>query len=520
MQSPAESPQSQFMRWCAPVLAVLAAYLFCFRFSGLLDYPNLLARASILKRCLFGDAQICANYSVRWYPIPYMLDDLTIASFEAVFSPWWAEQISLFFLLAVLAVGWYRLFIAVNGRPNAALLAGYFLVLSNFYMKGFYPFVLSSALVLWWLSWWWPRRENASLRARLLLSLGLVIIFEIHLAGFVSAAACVACYELHHLIRVLPEKGGFRRWLQNALRYWPIAATAVAFFLLQQAITGTLHERSYSAWESHWSEGWFRGKLLRMTYPVVNHNKFIDIGLFAAVFIVAIAAPPNRLLRKLLADSWFFLACAFVAFYWMTPDVFMAASDVDLRFMYTAYFVFLLAVGGVTVTRRWTNSVCAVLLAAHFATYFYYKQGMNSALTPLAQALEAVPPGKRLVEINSVSGYPATELSRADPFPHFAAYYIQRGGALVGGLFSCRQNKNLAYFCYSDAAYSTADYTPQFYGLPQMSTKSIAALAAKFDYVLVQEPSPALVDKNFPAPQFERVFQSGAVYLFRNAVKS
>jgi hypothetical protein len=103
-----------------------------------------------------------------------------------------------------------------------------------------------------------------------------------------------------------------------------------------------------------------------------------------------------------------------------------------------------------------------------------------------------------------------------NPFPHFANYYILNGGKIVGGLFDCKKNKTMQYFCIESQEMSTDDYhINQFYGIKKVGDNNISKMTKMFDYILILglEDSDYIYSR-LSSTKFSLIYQKDYVYLF------
>lgn len=140
---------------------------------------------------------------------------------------------------------------------------------------------------------------------------------------------------------------------------------------------------------------------------------------------------------------------------------------------------------------------------------------MDREVAKVIRMIDQIPPGQRVTEINSQVNFPAGRTSRVNPFSHLASYYILRGGAMTDGLLSCQMNPNIPYFCYRHSEDATTTFRYQFEGLPSLDAGSIAELRNRFDYLVVIEPSAALVEQKLLGAHFQKIAQEDPAYLFK-----
>ena len=487
-------------------------YVFAFRFNGFLDLPNHMARAYIMLHCFNGGAAaVCQHFQVSFVPVPFLLADLTLVASLAVFSVGVAEKVAVFFLLVLTIAAWYLLYNELNGSRAAGYLAGLALVLNNFLYNGFYAYVFSVALALLWVRLWWPRRNDKTVGSQLVLSVTLAIIFGFHLAGFLLAFLIYAMYDLHtHLLHRAPD---FRRWWNTTLRGAPVYATFVGLYVFQQSVVG----RTAAAGGIEYKP--LPSKLATILYPFINFSRWLDLALLAAILILLFSAVPRRSVINVVRSFWGFVAAMFFLAFVVLPTSAHGVYDFDVRFLMLAYFALFLAVGRFADAGRRTQLGIVAALAISYGVGLYWKSQYNKELAAVERVLRMVPAEASLAQVNSRRNYPFPQHSRVSPFAHFGTYHILQGGSLVGELFDCRFNQNLAYFCYRDADVADADHFKfQFLGTPAVTAADLDRLGRLYDYVLVTGHSPGdPMLRKYHRQRFQMVAQHQEAALFRTA---
>lgn len=263
---------------------------------------------------------------------------------------------------------------------------------------------------------------------------------------------------------------------------------------------------------------WWILKLVRFSYVTFNHSKYFDSAVFVLAILYLLSILNRQSLRDYAKHFWLFCAALFMAAYLVTPDISHGGADVDLRFLLPGYFLMFLGLGCLIEDSRRARFAMGVVVFLQFGLNLSFQFPMQQQLSTMSRALDHVPPGQRLVEVNSRFNFPVGNLSRVNPLSHFSAYYLLRGGFLVDGLINCYMNPNLPYFCYRRPEDATITFKYEFNGLPALNADDIRQLTERFNYILVVEPTAQLVEERLPASQFERVFHEGDVYILKTAL--
>ena len=125
---------------------------------------------------------------------------------------------------------------------------------------------------------------------------------------------------------------------------------------------------------------------------------------------------------------------------------------------------------------------------------------------------------KSLVEINSIRNYPTNSGSRVNPFPYFSQYNVINNGGLVGGLFNCKANKNISYFCYSNDGILPLEYIKyQFFGITDVDRRDLTKIAVNYDYILlIGNESEDYIHSKIDTDIFTLIRKDDYIYLFQN----
>ena len=169
-------PESLIVIAVALELAVaLSAHHFPYQ-----DPYNHLARYSLISRIWFGDPP---GYVVfRWIPTGYIAGDVVGALLVHYIGAVATLRILDAACLIALPLGMYSLLLKSAPSQRGWALVGVLFGFASYFMVGFLNFSLGLGLTFCWLALWYPRRANTSWLARILLAIGAVLLFLVHLA--------------------------------------------------------------------------------------------------------------------------------------------------------------------------------------------------------------------------------------------------------------------------------------------------------------------------------------------------
>lgn len=464
--------------WAIIPIVLVAIYIFAFKFNGLLDMPNHLARAHIMRTCIVDpNNPLCNHYFTKISPFPYFLSDVTLMAYLSFFPPLLAEKIALFVLLSLFIISWYLFYKKINGSINIGYIAGLSLVLNNYFYNGFYAYLFSVVLALFWLTIWWQIRDSKTIINQIGLSFFMTVIFAFHLAGFLFVFIIYCLYDFYTAFSKIQSKLKFL--INNFIKGTPIIVTFVGLYLLQQlssekSLMGAIEYKP------------LLNKMLTVLYPFINYSKLNDSIIVFLMFVVLIFSIDVSLIYRFTRNFWTIVSIIFFFFFIITPTAAHGVYDFDCRFLPIAYLTLFVAIGSINNKRSYCAYILASVLIVSFSLSLYYKNMTNKELLKIDDVLSYSQNNKKLIEINSIRNFPSDSVSRVSSFPHFSCYYILGSGGLVGGLFDCKSNPNISYFCYKDKKIQNLDYYKyQLQGINVLEKQDLIKIAQIFDYVLL-----------------------------------
>jgi hypothetical protein len=496
-------------------LLFAAAYVFAFDYNGYLDLPEHMARAHVLLSCLpkgLANLAFCDQFTVTWSFLPYFFSDTVLMGSLYLFPPLLAEKVAIFVLIGLFVCGWFVLYRTVVGDINIGYLTGLLLVLNNYLFGGFFAYVLSLSLCMFWIAFWWRCRDSKTIANQSLLIVGLIILFGVHLAGFLFAVLFYGFYELHRILTA--ERGCRTAAIIKALGGFPLFVAFLGLYLIHQ------QSSDYTALITvHYKPVIY--KLATVLYPFINHSKPIDFVLFVTVLILLVISQDRSRITQLIRSYWMWAFVGFLGLFLIMPTEALGAYDFDARFLMPAYTALFIALGIYCDPSLIMRVSLTMLIVMSFCFNFYNKLLVNRNLIAVAELMQSVPPNASLAEVNSIRNVPNEKLSRVSPLPRFYMYHLLRNNVrqtIVPGLFDCRSNRNMPYFCYRDGSLNSAQYfRHQFLGLPKLSDGDLRNLAGLFNYVLVLEHrGKTYVNARMPPDVFQLVKQNQYAYLFRS----
>ncbi|MGA8196648.1 MAG: hypothetical protein WB902_25170, partial [Acetobacteraceae bacterium] len=184
------------MKWALAVLcAILLAPLALVDVPPLLDYPNHLARATVLASGA-ADPVLSRMYATHWAIIPNLGTDLALLPLLHVLPIHLAGRVVVGCAILLPVFGTIAYSRATFGTRSAWPLASGLIAYNATLLLGFVNFVAAIGIALLLAGAWIIWRDRAPRRTLALAVIGTVALFFCHLMGLVFFYALIAGYEL------------------------------------------------------------------------------------------------------------------------------------------------------------------------------------------------------------------------------------------------------------------------------------------------------------------------------------
>ena len=492
--------------------------IWCFNFGATLDLPNHLARANILNNCLFSHSgSSCDYFNVSFVPIPYFLSDCILSLIlKIVPSSILSEKVALTLAILILSHAWTKLYYSVNNRFDCFWILGAPFLVSNFLLTGFFAFVLSIAISLYALSYWWPRRDSLTPVTYLNISLLIILGYSTHLSALPFIGFPIMAYYFFSI--VIRQKLDFSNLFKAFLNCAPILGTFLILYITQQLLTSDT-ANSPLAFRS------ITKKIMALTFPFANFHKIYDSILvlvpYLLIFLVVIASKKYR--TELTKSFWLFASLVFFMLFAISPVEAMGVYDVDVRFLGVSFFFLLIAFGNlITETHRGFKLITTISLVSYFSIAFYYKYKIDMQLKPAWEFMSYIEKDRKVLLVNSIRNIPDPQNSRISPFPYFPLHlFAENKVSYVSGLFTCKSNQNISYFCFTDKNEQELNYfNLQFEGIDHLSENDLKIASKYYDTILVISPKDeAEIRQKFKSSAYSEFKHDGIFYLYQLGTK-
>lgn len=405
-------------------LAALAAVpLFLTALPPLLDYPNHLARLSLLPQ--LPDPILRQFYRVAWAPLPNLAMD-GIVPLLAVFMPLaWAGKVFIFLTFLLLAGGTAAIGRAVFGDWSAWSCLAFLLLYTRLLLWGFTGYLFGCGLALAALAAWLALRESPwALRLALGCAFALAIYLA-HLLAFGLYAVMIAAYESGEIWRRRPSFGAAARAL--AIGGAPFLPALV------------LMARNSSTGQIIYANPLRKIDLLFSVFD--NYNRIFDVTCFVLLALALGLAFWRRWIK--LAPEMAAPLIGLSIVYLAMPTQLFTAAGADRRI---PMMIFLVLIGG----SRWVASGAAwekrfiaaagAMFLLRLAVIAFVWRGSGVLYAELIPGLDKLPPGSCVAVSFDGEGI---SVQRA-PLTHFANLAVARRDAFVTTIFAYPDQQPIA----------------------------------------------------------------------------
>ena len=435
--------------WTAYV--VYFAQLASFPFQ---DYPNHLARASILADLIFhGGQRFGAAYEFHFTIAPYVLHDALLTSLVAALGVVGGGTVFMIMVLLSLPCALIFYMRANKLAPRAELfvvIISSYLATDWFFLMGFMAFRLALAFIL--VSIALANLLRARFRRDVFAWYGVTL-----LAGYLTHLTSLVFFA-----PVLAVSGALRLWFRTttlrreALLWLPVATLLAVHFAFIAIHHDAAHPASY---DYYW--GTVYNKLHHLNWEFERFDgRPSPVMMYTLVACAAWAMWRHFRLRTLARPEvieQLALAATFLVLYWILPSAYQDSTFVDVRAlcMVTLFVLFacLHALPSQDLGRSFAlPSVLAVavgVMCLNLAYLVLHMHRNEAWLERYRRVVAAVPAGARVLPIY-------TQQSQMDiaPFLHAASYVALDRAAVIPYLFSGDRGDLMTYFNYRQRPYT------------------------------------------------------------------
>jgi hypothetical protein len=418
-------------------------------FPPLLDYPNHLARAFVLRHLHDPAYKFSSWYASDWGLYPYLGMDASMFVLDRIFPVETAGRVFLSLCaLAFPAAAWFFLREAHPGEDWIALwaaLAAY----NVFFLVGFLNFDLGLAVGMFAFGLWlrWMRLGGAKRWAATLIAVSA--LYFTHLLAFGLVGITLTIYALLS-----------RRSLRQVAMSWLLFVPGAIAYLHSSRVGLGAQSVVYQDWHDKIAQ---LGKIMHGYAPTLD---WITLAALPIFFLLAWWR--NRAFRW--DWPWFGTAAFLFAAFWIIPWAYGDGSDLDIRVL-PLLFVTIFAVARIGPRGRLLAALPLLLFAARMVSITRYWVAAQPELAGLAASFDATPRDAMVLQIVRGDQDPIER-----PFSHFWAYGVIRRGWFSPYLFDYPRETpmRITYDSYTD----DNAWDPAYPGAPDF-----AAAARDYQYI-------------------------------------
>jgi hypothetical protein len=329
------------------------------------DGPSHLHNSHLIGQLLFDKSEFLASwYQFNPNPEPNWLYYLFTVPLMQLFSPAWADKLTICLYVLVFAFGFRRFVLQLHHSLEGWLAwpVFFFVFHMNFFL-GQYNFAFSMACLWWVLSYWLEILASKRSRAWWWLGIWLYLTYFSHLVGFLAAGLIMGILMLWPLLK--QPKIYYRHFLGLLLLSMPLLLLSTLFFMQKSSSGGSVWLSYEILWQRLWSL-----EVIKAFNRQSETKALLALWLLAGggllIYIFRIKRQQSRHHLLWLA------AAAMLLLYFLMPDQTAGAGYLSSRLALLCSMLLVLA-GSLQFRRgRGWGVVMILLLAGQMHLLVYY----------------------------------------------------------------------------------------------------------------------------------------------------
>jgi hypothetical protein len=470
--------------WTSLLLTVAVGPLFFFRYPGLQDYPNHLARGFILLNP--SDPILNAIYRVHWAALPNLGWDLWVMLAGRVLSLEWVGKLYLMISMSSILLGCFALSGAAQSRSTFAPLFATPLLYNAGLSMGFLSFELGAGCALFAIAWWVRSKNDPWPRRILLGTFWSTALFFIHFYAWSFYGLFILCYEIQLIYlarRNSSVRGRVVRLLRDGLQAVPVLAVLI--------YTSVTRADASANTES----------VLRSFAPpyvrIGEIQNLVDVGIPVVNIILVIAMA--TLVFVLFRRRWLTFNLEFAApisvsmlLFFILPDQIADTYYVSWRILFMATLV---AISSCYFTEEGEKriglimSVVAMVTLVIAATHVWSWRNSELGRESFSKVMRNVPDGSALFIAHS-GMRPRQMVSRAIGLYHVGSFAVLTKKALVQSMFVIPGQQPLEFRdpFFQRRPKESATFLSEIKATFRKSGLDFHDFLYRFDYVVIHGP--------------------------------
>ena len=372
------------MAWALVALCVILLLpLALVDMPPLLDYPNHLARATVLA---FGggDPILSHMYMQRWSIIPNLGTDLVLPPLMHILPVHLAGRIVIGCVILLPVIGTIAYSRVLFGVRSAWPLASGLVAYNATLLLGFLNFLAAIGIALLLAAAWIAWRDRYPRRLMVLAAIGTIALFFCHLMGLLFFYLLITGYELE---RLWSHRTQAMAMLTRLVATVPIIAPPLVLYLLSP-LAPMATETEYAS---------LADKARQLIFPFANYLLPLDIatGSIVVAFLLACLAMRRCRISFISGTAMVLVAGLYLA----TPWAFKSTYFLDIRFLIMLGFLLFGALLPINLPRNVNIAAIttfSLLFSVRIATVGYAWHQHQHDIADLRSVIANVQPGERV----------------------------------------------------------------------------------------------------------------------------
>ena len=457
------------------VILVYVLPIWVFKYFPSQDGPCHIYNSFILRH--YNDPEYRFNefYEIRKSPVPNWASHASMMLLMYVVPPLIAEKVLLTCYVVLMSVSMLYLLSAVGGGRTPLVFIGVPFIYNYLLLMGFYNFMLSVALLMLVIGYWWKHFETFRVKNMLVLGLLLVALYFCHLVSLALALFSIAVIAILSLI---PR---FSKWKQ-ALLSLLCMLPAIGLTLYYTTTRGTEHSPGPWKLGRLWEYFIRNESLAYYSESQILIGKFVT-GVLVIFFFYTLVRDHFltkewrfglRLHRK---DFFLLLFVAFFVIYLKAPDVISGGSFIKRRLGFLPFLIIIpwLSWDMPKLARGVSAGVLILLATVHLTYASYYHKILSDDMKVYTSGYDAVERNKVVLPLAFDRSGKAWRIGM---FLHSLGYY----GCITGCIELDNYEATTSYF---PTFFKPDLHRPELTTIEQKPGEvDIAKYAGDIDYII------------------------------------
>jgi hypothetical protein len=418
----AESRRAVLLFAFIAVLSLLP--VFAVRYLPLVDLPGHLGRLYILQH--YAENPVFQQrYELVRQPLPNISLDL-LTPLLAWISMESLARLFVLFSMGVFVLGCGMLSQSVHGYITPLAGLALFAQYNSTFFYGYVQFHCGVAVYLVALALWWRWRDEWTAVRLVVIGLLAVGVYFGHLEAYLFLLLSVGFLTAVGWLR--------KRSLDlHALVWLPSLSAPLFLYVFAHGPRGDVGRVGWSGLSM---------KLQHAFILLIGYNRFVDLGVCAALLVAALIAFRSGRIR--VQPEMASLAAFFWLLFVVSPSWLATGADADTRFVVPAGVLTLLAIR-VEISKgagRWAFGLALAALIFRIAFISWIWTGQSRLIAESVRLFDQIPIGARVDPmVGFDTGYSGSGLNRAKfelPLVHVISWATVHRAAVVPGNFTVR----------------------------------------------------------------------------------